>query len=107
MNESINVVEKIYQYFQINISENDILPKDVCRSCYQKVFDTCEFHQQIKNAQNILQAKLVIKCEEVDVKSEDITSYDSWFYDDDEPLSNHIVAKSELKGKDKENVICN
>lgn len=78
INESINVVEKIYQYFQINISENDILPRDVCRNCSQRVFDTCEFHQQIKNAQNILQAKFIIKCEEVDVKSEeDITSYDS------------------------------
>lgn len=78
---NLSLAEKIYQYFVVNISENDTLPKDICSHCFKKVLDTYEFHQCIRRAQNTLQKKVEIKNEQIikqdDIKSEDdSTSYD-------------------------------
>lgn len=68
---NLNPFEKIYQYFNLDVSNNDILPKDICCNCFKKVFETNEFYKQIQKAQEILQDKFEVKLEECDIKSED------------------------------------
>lgn len=50
-----NLAERIHQYFIISITESDILPRDVCNNCCQKVLETYEFHQDILKAQEFLE----------------------------------------------------
>lgn len=80
-----NLAEKIHQYFIINITEDDILPKDICNCCCKKVLETYEFHQQIEKAQEYLEdtimfpTKIEIKEETTDTHSDNQDSYDFLF----------------------------
>lgn len=57
---NFNIADKVYQYFIININENDDskMSKDVCKQCYKKVVDIYEFHQQIIQSQEKLKLQI-------------------------------------------------
>ncbi|XP_044729839.1 uncharacterized protein LOC123293176 isoform X2 [Chrysoperla carnea] len=114
-----NLAERIHQYFIISITESDILPRDVCNNCCQKVLETYEFHQDILKAQEFLeketfhQTKLEIKDEDTDKFFEEsynsmLDSNNSFAEDslDGEPLIKRDGRKStEYKGKIKTKIL--